>query len=75
MRGLGEIEITCLGHMHLLHVVILLHLVSVVVEILLTPSHLLLVEGRINSDLVAEDRLVLPVLDTHFLILVVSHLH
>ena len=75
MRGLGEIEITCLGHMHLLHVVILLHLVSVVVEILLTPSHLLLVEGRINSDLVAEDRLVLPMLDTHFLILVVSHLH
>jgi len=75
MRGLGKIEITCLGHMHLLHVVILLHLVSVVVEILLTPSHLLLVEGRINSDLVAEDRLVLPMLDTHFFILVVSHLH
>jgi len=75
MRCLGKIKITCLGHMHLLHVVILLHLVSVVVEILLTPSHLLLVECRIYSDLVAKDRLVLPMLDTHFLILVVSHLH
>ena len=74
MRGLGEIEITCFGHVHLLHVVILLHLVSVVVKILLTPSHLLLVECRINSNLVAEDRLVLPMLDTHFFILVVSHL-
>lgn len=75
MRGLSEIKITCLGHMHLLHVVVLLHLVSVVVKILLTPSHLLLVQCRIYSNLVAENRLVLSMLDTHFLILVVSHLH
>jgi hypothetical protein len=75
MRSLGKIKITCLGHMHLLHVVVLLHLVSVVIKILLTPSHLLLVESRINSNLVAENRLVLPMLDTHFLILVISHLY
>jgi hypothetical protein len=75
MRSLGEIKITCFGHMHLLHVVVLLHLVSVVIKILLTPSHLLLVESRINSNLVAENRLVLPMLDTHFLILVISHLY
>ena len=62
--------------MHLLHVVILLHLlVSIVVKVLLATSHLLLVECWVDPNLVAENGFVLPMLDTHFLILVVSHLH
>ena len=71
---MGQVKVACLSHVHLLHVVILLHLVSVVIKILLTPSHLLLVKCWINPNLIAKHRLILPMLDTHFLILVVSHL-
>jgi hypothetical protein len=66
---LCQIEAPWLRHLNLLHIVIAtLHLVSIIVQILLTTPDFLLVQRRIDPNLIRKNRLIFPMLN-------VSNLH